>query len=62
MFSVENRFNGSFLNHDAQTCSLPPQFLSFIRRIHEGAKENDVDGNVPQSIYSLTQLLLSSVQ
>ena len=62
MFSVENRFNGSFLNQGAQTFSLPPQLLSFIRRIHGGAKENDGDGNVPQSIYSLTQLLLSSVR
>ena len=60
MFSVENRFNGSLLDQDAQTSSVPPQLLSFIRRLLGGASEDDGDGNVPQSIHSLTQLLYSN--
>ena len=60
MFSIENCCNESLLNQDAQHSSVPPQVLSFIRCILEGASEGNGDGNVPQSICSLTQLLYSN--
>ena len=57
MSSVENSFNRSLVNQDAQTRPFPPQLLPFICCLLEGASEDDGDANVPQSICSLTHLL-----
>ena len=55
MFNFENRFNGSLLNQGAQTSSVPPQHLPFIRRLLGGDSEDDVMVMFP----SLYVLLLS---
>ena len=60
MFSVEICFNESLLNQDAKTRSAVLQLLSFIRGLLGGASKDNVDGNVPQFICSLTQLLYSN--
>ena len=53
-------FHGSLLNQDAQTSSVPPQLPSFIRRLLGGASKYDGNGNVTQSICSLTKLFYSN--
>ena len=60
MFSDENRFDGSLLDPNAQTTSVPSQLLSFIRRLLGGASKENGDESIPQSILSVTQLIYSN--